>query len=83
MLLEAQIVSRMALLFGTTWMVNSVVVAGLLLLIVAANLVFKFAWRCPGWLSYALLFMSLIALFLVPTATCCLNLDSFVYLPPR
>src|SRR5581483_990289 len=37
MLLEAQIVSKMALLFGTTWMVNSIVVAGLLLLIVLAN----------------------------------------------
>jgi len=37
MLLEAQIVSKMALLFGTTWLVNSVVVGGLLLLIVAAN----------------------------------------------
>jgi SAM-dependent methyltransferase len=67
MLLEAQIVSRMALLFGTTWMVNSVVVAGLLLLIVAANLVFKFARRSPLWLNYALLFMSLAALFFIPT----------------
>ena len=38
MLLEAQIVSKMALLFGTTWVVNAVVVSGLLCLIVAANL---------------------------------------------
>jgi hypothetical protein len=37
MLLEAQIISRMALLFGTTWLVNSIVIAVLLLLIVAAN----------------------------------------------
>lgn len=28
MLLEAQIVSKMALLFGTTWVVNAVVVSG-------------------------------------------------------
>ena len=41
MLLEAQIVSRMALLFGTTWVVNSIVVSGLLCLIVAANLVYQ------------------------------------------
>lgn len=67
MLLEAQIVSRMALLFGTTWMVNSVVVAGLLLLIVGANFVFKFVWRCPMWLSYVLLFLSLAALYFIPT----------------
>jgi hypothetical protein len=45
MLLEAEIVSRMALLFGTTWVVNSIVVAGLLLLIVIANLTFKFSPR--------------------------------------
>src|SRR5262249_7694104 len=37
LLMEVQIVSKMALLFGTTWMVNSIVVAALLLLIVAAN----------------------------------------------
>src|SRR5215467_2287336 len=37
MLLEAQIVSKMALLFGTTWVVNAVVVSGLLCLIIAAN----------------------------------------------
>jgi SAM-dependent methyltransferase len=37
LLMEVQIVSRMALLFGTTWVVNSIVIAVLLLLIVAAN----------------------------------------------
>jgi spermidine synthase len=37
LLMEVQIVSKIALLFGTTWMVNSIVVAALLLLIVAAN----------------------------------------------
>ena len=34
MLMESQIVSRMALLFGTTWLVNSITISGLLLLIV-------------------------------------------------
>ena len=37
LLLEVQIISKMALLFGTTWLVNSMVVGALLLLIVAAN----------------------------------------------
>jgi len=37
LLLEVQIISKIALLFGTTWVVNSIVVAALLLLIVAAN----------------------------------------------
>jgi spermidine synthase len=42
-LLEAQIISKMALLFGTTWLVNSIVISGLLLLIIGANLLVE--WR--------------------------------------
>lgn len=37
MLLEVQIVSKSALVFGTTWMVNSVVIGALLMMIVGAN----------------------------------------------
>lgn len=66
MLLEAQIVSRMALLFGTTWVVNSIVVSGLLCLIVAANLVYQ-AWPgIPLWWAYAGLMASLVVMFVVP-----------------
>jgi SAM-dependent methyltransferase len=66
MLLEVQIVSQMALLFGTTWVVNSVVVAGILCLIVAANLVYGSFPRIPLPIAYAGLFLSLIAMFAVP-----------------
>jgi spermidine synthase len=67
MLLEAQIVSRMALLFGTTWVVNSIVVSGLLCLIVAANLVYQ-AWpRIPLWWAYTGLMLTLAVMFVVPT----------------
>ena len=48
MLLEAQIISKMALLFGTTWVVNSIVISGLLVLIMGANLIFE------HWPSYPL-----------------------------
>jgi spermidine synthase len=66
MLLEAQIVSKVALLFGTTWVVNSIVVSGLLILIVAANTVSEF-WRgIPLWSAYAGLFTSLLVDYLVP-----------------
>src|SRR6185369_2363943 len=37
MLMEAQIISKMALLFGTTWIVNSIVISAILLVIIAAN----------------------------------------------
>ncbi len=66
MLLEAQIVSKMALLFGTTWVVNAVVVSGLLCLIVAANLIYGAFPRIPLVLAYAGLFVSLAAMFAVP-----------------
>jgi SAM-dependent methyltransferase len=66
MLLEAQIVSKMALLFGTTWVVNAVVVSGLLCLIVAANLVYS-AWRSvPLWLTYSGLVVSLAVMYAMP-----------------
>ena len=66
MLLEAQIVSRMALLFGTTWVVNSIVVSGLLCLIVAANLVYQAFPKIPALLAYAGLLVSLVMLYAVP-----------------
>ena len=66
MLLEAQIVSRMALLFGTTWVVNSIVVSGLLCLIVAANLAYQRFPRIPVQWAYAGLFVSLCVSFAVP-----------------
>ena len=66
MLLEAQIVSKMALLFGTTWVVNAVVVSGLLCLIVAANLVYGAFPRVPLALAYAGLFLTLAVMFTVP-----------------
>lgn len=66
MLLEAQIVSKMALLFGTTWMVNAVVVSGLLCLIVGANLVYSALPRIPLAVAYAGLFVSLAVMFALP-----------------
>ncbi len=66
MLLEAQIVSKMALLFGTTWVVNAVVVSGLLCLIVAANLVYGAFPRIPLALAYTGLFLTLAVMFTVP-----------------
>ena len=66
MLLEAQIVSKMALLFGTTWVVNAVVVSGLLCLIVAANLVYGAIPRIPLAVAYLGLFVSLAVMYVVP-----------------
>jgi SAM-dependent methyltransferase len=66
LLLEVQIISKMALLFGTTWLVNSIVISGVLLLLVAANLVAKWQPQLPQRLAYAGLFLSLGVCYLVP-----------------
>jgi hypothetical protein len=66
MLLEAQIISKMALLFGTTWVVNSIVVSGLLVLIVIANLVFERWPSYPMEVPYTGLVISAMVPFFTP-----------------
>jgi hypothetical protein len=66
MLLEAQIISKMALLFGTTWVVNSIVVSGLLLLIVISNLVFERWPSYPLAVPYAGILISAMLAYLIP-----------------
>ena len=66
MLLEAQIVSRMALLFGTTWIVNSIVIAVLLLLIVAANGVAAAVPRMPLNLAYGGVLITIAICYALP-----------------
>ena len=46
-MLEAQIVSRLALFFGTTWIVNAIVLSAVLVMILLANLVAA-RWPAPG-----------------------------------
>ena len=66
LLLEAQVISKMALLFGTTWVVNSIVISTLLLLIVCANCVVQFWERIPFWLAYLGIFISFAVTWFIP-----------------
>ena len=69
LLLEAQIISKMALLFGTTWMVNSIVIAVLLVLIVLSNLLVQ---RRPGFpfvAAYLGIFASMSVAYAIPLET--------------
>lgn len=68
MLMESQIVSRMALLFGTTWLVNSITISGLLLLIVGANMLERAGLRLPTTGVYVGLFVSLLVAYFVPVS---------------
>ncbi len=74
MLLEAKSVVHMALLFGSTWVVNSIVFAAILVMILLANL--WVSWRRPtglGW-YYISLGAAILTNALVP-------LDVFLGLP--
>src|SRR5438552_15470071 len=66
LLLEAQIVSKMALLFGTTWLVNCVVIGGLRVLIVAANVLGQVVARFPLSIAYAGIFASIALSYFIP-----------------
>jgi SAM-dependent methyltransferase len=75
MLLETQNISKLALLFGTTWVVNSVMISAILVMIVLAN---AYAARArPASLTpyFAALFASLALNLIVP-------LGAFAALPP-
>ena len=67
MLMEAQIVSRTALLFGTTWLVNAITISGLLLLIVAANSLERAGIRLPSTAAYGGLLATIVIAYFVPT----------------
>ena len=66
LLLEAQIISKMALLFGTTWVVNSIVIATLLSLIVGANFLVHLKPHFAVSIAYGGIFLSLLASYSIP-----------------
>ncbi len=69
MLMESQIVSRMALLFGTTWVVNSITISGLLLLIVGANMLESAGFSIPTPIVYSGLFLAILVAYLIPVSS--------------
>jgi len=66
LLMETQLVSRLALYFGTTWLVNSIALSGILAVLLLSNLYVKL--RSPRNLSayYVSLCVALVANYLVP-----------------
>ena len=76
MLLEVQIISKAALLFGTTWLVNSIVITSLLLFILLSNLVVSYFPNFPRQLAYVGLFGTLAVSYFLPANS--LFFDSMV-----
>jgi spermidine synthase len=67
MMLETQIVSRMALLFGTTWVVNSIVISAILCLILVANVTAKRWPSLSRRSAYVGLVVSMLVGLFIPT----------------
>jgi SAM-dependent methyltransferase len=69
MLLELQSISRLSLLYGTTWVTTSVVINGVLLMILVANFItVKWGESLKQPAMYALIALSLIVNYVLPTA---------------
>jgi len=66
MLVEVHSISKVALLFGSTWIVNVVIISAIMVMILAANLlVLKYQVERVRW-WYAGLFLSLALAYLIP-----------------
>jgi len=65
LLLQTKSITDCSLFFGTTWLVTTIVVAGVLLMVLAANLVATRLKRVSHW-YYLPLLGSLVMLYLVP-----------------
>jgi len=66
LLLEVQIVSRLALFFGTTWIVNAIVISAVLIMILLSNFAAE-RWKRPSYaLFYPLLLLSILLIYIIP-----------------
>jgi hypothetical protein len=65
LLMEVHAVNRLALLFGTTWLVSAVTIALVLILIVAANLTVPLLGAAAYKLAYPCLFATLVLSYVV------------------
>ena len=66
MLMEVQIISKVALLFGTTWLVNSIVITSLLTFVLLSNMVVAYFPNFPRKFAYIGLFAMLAVGYFVP-----------------
>lgn len=74
MLLETQNISKASVVLGNTWLVNAVIVSGIMIMILASNLIATKFPRIPQNLSATGLIGTCVALYFV-------DLSSFAFLP--
>jgi hypothetical protein len=74
MLLEVQNISKAAVVLGNTWVVNAVIISGILFMILIANMLAGWARRFPVWAVYLALVGSCIGLYFI-------DLSRFAFMP--
>lgn len=68
LLLEVQNISKASVVLGNTWWVNAVIISGIMVMILLANLIVAKLPKIPSWLVYVGLVGSCIALYFVDLA---------------
>jgi SAM-dependent methyltransferase len=63
MLLEVSMITKSALAFGSTWIVNAVIISGIFAMILIANFLYAFYKRIPINLVFAALLLSCVGLY--------------------
>src|SRR5262249_41901606 len=66
LLLETQLISRLALYFGSTWFVNCVALSAILTVLLLANLFVEHVSKLRLFYPYGLLILSLVAIYAIP-----------------
>jgi len=67
MLLETRSITAIALFFGSTWIVNAIVIGSILIIIFIGNALILFNLRIPVKICYLGLFITLVLGYLVPS----------------
>jgi hypothetical protein len=75
MLIEVKSINELALLYGSTWLVNAIVISAILLTILLANLYVSFAKTRPMWVYYAFLMAAIALGYFLPAG-------AFLDMPP-
>jgi len=66
LLIEFTSITKLALLFGTTWLVNALAISGVLVMILVANLIVLKTKRVNIRLCYGLLFATIVLVYFFP-----------------
>ncbi len=78
MLVETKCITEFAKIFGTTWLVNAIVISAILIMAFIANLIIMKRVKVPIYLNYLLLFLSIFIGY-VTFSNMLVDIDNLLY----